>query len=326
MAANYKDYYKILGVGRNASEKEVKSAFRKLARKYHPDVNPGDKAAEEKFKEVSEAYEVLSDKEKRARYDQFGQYWQQVGAGGQRPGQGPGGVPPGWEGFTFDFGGFEQPGGYQERVDFGGGESGFSDFFEMLFGAGTQRARQGRQATGGQARRPRAPIKGQNIEADLEISFEDAFTGARKEFTLDGRRIELTIPKGVKDGQKMRLSGQGREGPGGRGDLIVTIRIRPHQVFERKGDDLHVEAPVDYVTAALGGEVPIPTPTGRVTMKVPPGTSSGRTFRLPGQGMPKMNQDSRGDLYARVRIQLPEVLSQKERELLEEIRKSRAAS
>jgi curved DNA-binding protein len=316
MAANYKDYYKILGVDRNASEKEIKSAFRKLARKYHPDVNPGDKSAEEKFKEISEAHEVLSDKEKRARYDQFGQYWQQAGAGA--PG-GAGGVPPGWEGFTFDFGDFarQRGGGRQERVDFG--ESGFSDFFEMLFGAGAP----GRG--GATTRRTRAPSKGRDIEAELEISLEDAFSGAKKEFFVNGRRIELTIPKGVRDGQKLRLAGQGEEGPAGRGDLMVTVRVRPHQTFERRDDDLHVEVPVDYVTAALGGEVPVPTPSGRVTMKVPAGTSGGRTFRLPGQGMPRRGENKRGDLFAKMRIQVPESPSRRERELLEEIRKSRSA-
>lgn len=312
MAANYKDYYRILGVDRSASEKEIKAAFRKLARKYHPDVNPGDKSAEEKFKEISEAHEVLSDKDKRARYDQFGQYWQQAGPGTGGP-RGGGGVPPGWEGFTFDFGDYQR-GGYQERVDVG--ESGFSDFFEMLFGAGAPGARAGRRG-------PSAPTRGANIEAEMEISFEDAYSGARKEFAIDGRRIELTIPKGVKDGQKMRLAGQGGEGPAGRGDLIVSIKVRPHQQFERRDDDLYVEVAVDYVVAALGGDVPVPTPSGRVTMRVPPGTSGGRTFRLPGQGMPKLNQDARGDLYAKVRVQVPEKLSDTERELLEQIQKAR---
>jgi len=315
MAANYKDYYKILGVSRDASEKDIKSAFRKLARKYHPDVNPGDKTAEEKFKEVSEAHEVLSDKEKRARYDQFGQYWEQAGTGRR----GSGGVPPGWEGFTFDFGDMGRQGAYDGRVDFGAGESGFSDFFEMLFGAGAQR-----HGASGQTRRTRPPAKGRNIEADLEISFEDAFSGAHKEFTLNGRRIDLSVPKGVRDGQKLRLAGQGEEGQAGRGDLIVTIKVRPHKLFERRDNDLHVDVPVDYVTAALGGEVPVPTPTGRVSMKFPAGTAGGRVFRLPGQGMPKLHESGRGDLYAKARIQVPETVSGREKELLEEIRSVRS--
>lgn len=307
MSANYKDYYKILGVDRSAAEKEIKQAYRRLARKYHPDVNPGDKASEEKFKEVSEAYEVLSDKDKRARYDQFGQYWEQAGGAGQ---PGAGGMPPGWEGFTFDYGGFEPEGGF-------GGGSGFSDFFEMLFGGGMGGA-------GTRTRRgSRAPSKGRNIEAEFEISLDDAFNGGPKKFAINGKSIELTIPKGVKDGQKMRLANQGAEGPGGRGDLILQIKIRPHPLFERKDNDLYEDVPVDYVTAALGGDVQIPTLSGRVTMKIPPGTTGGRTFRLPGQGMPKMNSGERGNLYAKVRIQIPGSISDKERELLGEIRKLR---
>ena len=304
MARNYKDYYQILGVDRNASEKEVKAAYRKLARKYHPDVNPGDKASEEKFKEVSEAYEVLSDKDKRTKYDQYGQYWEQMGqpnAGGQ--------PPPGWDTFTFDYGGM----GGQGEPGFGGGE-GFSDFFEMLFGT---RGRGGPQAT---HRRQHAPTKGRSIEAEMEVSLEDAFHGAKKSFSFNGRKMEVTIPKGVKDGQKLRLAGQGEQGPAGAGDLLITTKVRPHPVYERKGDDLHVDVPVDYTVAALGGEVQVPTLTGRVTMKVPPKTSGDRVFRLPGQGMPKLKESGRGNLFARVKVTVPEAMSEKEQSLLEEIK------
>jgi len=295
MATNIKDYYKILGVDRNASEKEVKSAYRKLARKYHPDVNPGDKSAEEKFKEVSEAYEVLSDKEKRAKYDQFGQYWEQARTGG--PG-GPGGVGP--EGFTFDFSG--------------------SDLFELLYGG-----RPGGAETVHTTRRRRAapPAKGRDIETEMDISLEDAFHGAKKLFMLNGKKLEVTIPKGVGDGQKIRLSKQGEQVPAGSGDLFITVKIRRHPRFERKGDDLHTDGPVDYVTAVLGGELSVPTLSGRVVMKVPPGTSSGRMFRLPGQGMPKLRGEGRGDLYARVMVQAPSNPSEKERALLDQIRQLR---
>lgn len=306
MARNYKDYYQTLGVDRNASEKDIKTAYRKLARKYHPDVNPGDKSAEEKFKEVSEAYEVLSDKDKRTKYDQYGQYWEQAGqqgAGGQ--------APPGWDSFTFDYGGA----GGQGQPDFGGGE-GFSDFFEMLFGQGR---RAGPQA-GGHRRREHAATRGPNIEAEMEVSLEDAFHGAKKSFAMNGRKLEVTIPTGVKEGQKIRLAGQGEEGPAGRGDLLIKINLRPHPVYERRGDDLYVDVPVDYVTAALGGEVQVPTLSGRVTMKVPAGTSGGRVFRLPGQGMPKLKDGGRGDLYAKVRVTIPEVISPKEREILEQLK------
>lgn len=311
MAANYKDYYKILGVDRSASEKEIKSAYRKLARKYHPDVNPGDKSAEDKFKEVSEAYEVLSDKDKRTKYDQFGQYWEQMGAQG---GQGrPGGPGPGPEGFTFDFGGF---GGGQP--DFGG-EGGF-DLFELLFGG---KPGQGGAAQQQRGRRRPAPEKGSNIETEMEISLEDAFHGAKKSFHLNGKRIEVTIPRGVQEDQKIRLAKQGENGPAGPGDLLIKVKIRRHPQFERAGDDLRVEAPVDYIVGALGGEISVPTLSGRVVMKVPAGTSGGRVFRLPGQGMPMLKGNTRGDLFVKVIIQVPAAPSDKERELLEQIRRAR---
>lgn len=301
MARNYKDYYAILGVGRDASEKEIKSAYRKLARKHHPDVNPGDKSAEDKFKEVSEAYEVLSDKDKRSRYEQFGQNWEQMGQ--------PGAGGPGWDSFTFDYGGAAGQG----QADYGG--EGFSDFFQMLFGQ--QMGGHGRGAGG--PRRHAAP-KGQHIEAEMEVSLEDAFHGVKKSFSLGGRKMEVTIPKGVKDGQKIRLASQGEEGPAGRGDLLIKIKVRGHPVYERRDDDLYVDVPVDYVSAALGGEVQVPTLSGRVKMKVPAGTSGGRVFRLPGQGMPKLKEGGRGNLYAKVRVTIPEVIGEREREILEQVR------
>ncbi len=217
--------------------------------------------------------EVLSDKEKRAKYDQFGQYWEQAGA----PGQGGPGAQQ-WQDFNFDFGGF---GG--ERVDIGG-ESGFSDFFEMLFGGG-------RHARGGAPTGPRrtvhVPQKGRNIESELEISLEDAFNGAKKVFGISGRTIELTIPKGVKDGQKLRLANQGEEGHSGSGDLLVQVKIRPHPVFERKDDDLYTEVPVDYVVAALGGELQVPTLTGRVTMRSRQALPAAERSDCRGRGCPR---------------------------------------
>ncbi len=303
MSANYKDYYRTLGVSRDASEKEIKSAYRKAARKFHPDVNPDDKAAEERFKEISEAHEVLSDKDKRSKYDQFGQYWDQVGAGGPA---GPG--PAGAERFTFDFGDFGAPGAAT-------GDSGFSDFFEQLFG-GVQRA-----GPGGRTRR--APARGRNIQAETEVSLEDVFHGAKKMFTVDGRRIEVTIPKGVSDGQSIRLAGQGEDGAAGKGDLLIKINVRSHPGYERKGDDLYIEVPVDYLVAALGGEAEVPTLSGRVTMKMPPNTSGGKTFRVSGQGMPRLQKTGRGNLYARVRITIPQSMSDSERHTLEELRDAR---
>jgi DnaJ-class molecular chaperone len=303
MATGYKDYYKILGVERSASEKEIKQAYRKLARKYHPDVNPGDKSAEEKFKDISEAYEVLSDKEKRAKYDQFGQYWQatgQTGASQPPPGWETGGVPPG-----FDFGG----GGFE-----GGG---FGDIFDLLFGGGRGgTATSSRQARG----RGWTPARGRDVEYEIEVTLEEAFNGVTKTFNVNGRKIEVKIPQGVRDGSRIRLAGQGEPGRGTeRGDMYLIVRMKPHPKFERKEDDLYTDVPVMYTTAALGGQVAVPTLSGRVNTKVPAGTSSGQTFRLAGQGMPKLKGPGRGDLYARIKVTTPKTLSARERELLTEL-------
>jgi DnaJ-class molecular chaperone len=270
-------------------------------------VNPGDNASEDKFKEVSEAYEVLSDKDKRSRYDQFGQYYESAGQGRHGAPGGAGGA----EGFTFDFGGF---GGGQP--DFGA-EGGF-DLYEMLFGS---RVRQ--QAGHTRRRRSAAPEKGQNIEAEMEISLEDAFHGAKKSFSINRRRIEVTIPKGVQEDQKIRLAKQGEEGSAGPGDLLIKVKLCKHPRFERTGDNLKVDVLVDYITAVLGGETSVPTLSGRVTMTIPPGTSGGRTFRLPGQGMPRLKGEGRGDMYAKVNVQVPSELSEQERNLLVEVRKLR---
>jgi DnaJ-class molecular chaperone len=302
MATGYKDYYKILGIERNASEKEIKQAYRKLARKYHPDVNPGDKSAEEKFKDISEAYEVLSDKEKRAKYDQFGQYWQaagQPGAGQPPPGWEQGGVPPG-----FDFGE-------------GGFEGGFGDIFDLLFGEGRGgTATEGRRARG----RGWAPARGRDVEYEIEVTLEEAFNGVTKTFTVNGRKIEVKIPQGVRDGSRIRLAGQGEPSRGTeRGDMYLIVRMKPHPKFERKEDDLYTDVPVIYTTAALGGQVVVPTLSGRVNMKVPAGTSCGQTFRLAGQGMPKLKGSAKGDLYARIKVTVPKTLSTREKELLTEL-------
>ncbi|MDO8684243.1 MAG: DnaJ C-terminal domain-containing protein [Armatimonadota bacterium] len=293
MAVNYKDYYATLGVSRNATEKEIKQAYRKLARKYHPDVNPGNKEAEEKFKEVSEAYEVLSDPDKRKKYDQFGDQWKRVGE-----------APPGWGDFPQGPG----VGGFDYDVS---GAGGFGDFFEMLFGEPFH---------GTAARERRAPARGRDVEYEIEVSLEEAFSGVTKSFTLDGRKIEVKIPKGVKDGSRIKLAGQGQAGPAGqRGDLYLRVRMRPHPRFERKDSDLHSEVSVTYYVAALGGEVRVHTLTGTVTMKVPPGTQSGQVFRLPKQGMPRLHGDDRGDLYVKVKITVPKTISAREKELLSEL-------
>ena len=307
----YKDYYKILGVDRSASEKEIKKAYRRLARKYHPDVNPGDKEAEERFKEINEAHEVLADSEKRLRYDQLGASWQQW----QRMNRDPSG---------FDWGQWSTraPGGGRVHVEYGDlgdlfGGGGFSDFFEAIFGGV---GRQGPQAWAGT--RQARPRRGQDYEQPVEISLEEAFSGTRRVLEKDGHRLEVKIPRGVKTGSKVRIAGEGAPGPGGgaTGDLYLKVTVLPHKVFERKGDDLYCEVPVDLYTAILGGEANVPTLKGTVSLKILPETQGGRTFRLKGQGMPQLrDSNKRGNLYAKVKVVLPKDLSAKEKELFREL-------
>lgn len=299
----YKDYYKILGVNRSASQEEIKKAYRRLARKYHPDVNPGDKEAEQRFKEINEAYEVLSDPEKRAKYDQLGAHWQQW----QRAGR---------SAADFDWSQWfaGAPGGV--RVEFrdlsdlfgqGFGSSGFSDFFEAIFG--------------GMGRTRTAP-RGQDVEHEVEITLEEAYRGTARILQVDGRRLEVKIPAGVKTGSRVRIAGEGAPGFGGgpRGDLFLKVKILSHPTFERKGDDLHCEVDVDLYTALLGGEVRVPTLGGYVALRVPPETQAGRTFRLKGLGMPSLqNPSHKGDLYVKVRVKLPEKLSDREKSLFREL-------
>lgn len=298
---DYKDYYKILGVDKNASTDDIKKAYRKLARKYHPDVNPNDKVAEERFKEINEANEVLTDPDKRAKYDRLGSSWQAY----QRAGGGGG---------SFDWSEWMSGGnrgGYVDLNDILGGAGragGFSDFFEAIFG------------NMGQART--APRQGQDYTQKVEISLEEAFNGATRILRVGGRRIEVKIPKGAKTGTKVRVRGEGAEGIGGgsKGDLYLEIEVTPHPTFERVGDDLYAELPVDLYTAILGGEATVPTFKGKIKLRIPPETQSGRKFRLKGQGMPHLKQtDERGDLYAKVVVQLPQNLTPEEIALFEEL-------
>jgi curved DNA-binding protein len=302
----YKDYYKILGVDRNAEEKEIKKAYRKLARQHHPDVNPGDKAAEERFKDINEAYEVLSDPEKRRKYDQLGSSWQQW----QRTGRDPGGFD--WSQW---FSG-AQPGAGGVRVEYRDlGDLGdlfrgrdFSDFFQSIFGGmGAPQAR---------------PRRGQDYTQPVEITLEEAFQGTARMIQKDGRRLEIKIPPGVGTGSKVRVAGEGSPGIAGgiSGDLYLEVNVLPHSVFEREGDDLRCDVPVNLYTAVLGGEVKVPTPGGDVMLKIPPETQGGRTFRLRGKGMPNLhNPKKRGDLYARLRVQIPQKLSKREKDLFHEL-------
>jgi curved DNA-binding protein len=301
----YKDYYKTLGVAKNADEKEIKKAYRRLARQFHPDVNPGDKAAEARFKEINEAYEVLSDDEKRRKYDELGQSYQRW----QQTGGGPGGFD--WNQWAAGGG----PGG--ARVTYGDlndilAQGGFSDFFEAIFGGAGMAGMRG----GG------ASARGQDLEHEIEITLDEAFQGAQRIVEMDGRRLEVKIPAGVKTGSRVRVAGEapttGAKG-GPRGDLYLRIKVLPRSGFERREDDLHCEVAVDLFTALLGGEVHVPTLAGSVVLRIPAGTQSGRTFRLSGQGMPKLRApQERGDLYAKIRVMLPEKLSDREQNLVHE--------
>ncbi len=315
----YKDYYKILGVERSATEAEIKSAFRKLALQYHPDRNPGNKQAEEKFKEINEAYEVLSDSEKRARYDQLGDSysnWQQRGAPGNFN----------WNEWTNAPGG-----GVQWEVGdlneiFGGG--GFSDFFQAIFGGagGMRGAGPGgagtRQRPG---RSPRQPQAQPAYEQPVQISLEEAFRGAERLVNINGRRLTMRIPPGSRTGTKVRMAGAGPAGPNGQPtDLYLVIEVTPDPRFERKGDDLTTEVAIDLYTAVLGGETRVPTLDGNVLLTIPSGTQPGQSFRLSGRGMPHLREpNTRGDLYARIKVQLPRNLTPEQRTLFEQLAKSR---
>jgi len=307
----YKDYYKVLGVERTATEAEIKKAYRKLARKYHPDVNPGDKSSEQRFKEINEAQEVLTDPEKRKKYDQLGSQYQQWQQSGQ-------------PGSDFDWsqwygaggqGRYGAPGGgrveYRDIGDMFGGSGGFSDFFESLFGG---------MGGAGTRARTRAPQRGQNYEQPVDITLEEAFSGTARLLQLGDRRLEVKIPAGVKTGSKVRMAGEGAPGGAGSGDLFLKINVLPHHTFERKGNDLYRDVDVDLYTAILGGEVRVATLSGNVTLRIPPETQSGRTIRLQGQGMPALqNPQQRGDLYVKVRVKLPTKLSEQEKTLFKEL-------
>jgi curved DNA-binding protein len=330
---DFKDYYTTLGVSKNATDKEIKQAFRKLARKHHPDVNPGDKGAEAKFKEVNEANEVLSDPVKRKKYDDLGANWrqyEQAPAGGGNPFAG--GSPFG--GAWSSGGG---PGGFRTMSEdevsemFGGGgeDSPFSDFFRTFFGGmgeGPSEARRGR----GRARAQ----KGRDVEHPIELDLEDALRGSVQRLALrhDGhaRTVEVRIPAGVTEGSRVRVAGEGGRGTGtaASGDLFLRVQIKPHPVFELKGRDVFTRTRVEVPTAVLGGEVDVVTPdTKTLRLKLPAGTQSGQKFRLRGHGFPAVGKpDERGDLYATVEVDIPKTLTAEERKLYEtlgELRKTK---
>jgi len=320
-----KDYYGTLGVRRDASEQDIKQAYRRLARKLHPDLNPGDKAAEARFKEINEAYEVLSDKEKRTKYDRYGDQWEHAD--------------------QFAQAGFQQgpfrPSGETQEFRFEEGDLGsiFGDLFGGMGGRGSRRTR-ARESL--------------DIDQPVEVTLEEAYQGTKRLMTLQteevcpncrgtGRvrnvacatcrgtgsvprlqRIEVQIPAGVADGSRVRIAGKGRQDSSGSvGDLYLVMSLRPHDIFERKGDDLYVEVPVPLEVAVLGGEVQVPTPKGGLALKVPPETQNGTTFRLGGQGMPRLGDSRRGDILARAKVVLPTNLTVDEKKLFEQLAKLR---
>ncbi len=313
MAVQFRDYYETLGVSKTASEEEIRSAFRKLARKYHPDVAKDKKTAEEKFKEINEAYEVLSDPEKRKKYDQLGANWNQPG--GFQP-------PPDW-------GGGAQPGGYYQwsggdgggGVDFEFGGTGFSDFFEAFFGGG-----RGRSAFGGFGQREHTAERGSDVEADIMVTLEEALNGATRQVSLrraGSKKVEtyqVKIPRGVREGQRIRLAGQGEAGErGGKsGDLFLRVRLARHPDFTVEGADLIHEVRIAPWQAVLGDQLVIPTLEGSARLKIPPGTQGGQRFRLRGRGLQGVS-GSRGDLYVVVQIAIPKKLSEREREVWKQL-------
>ncbi|MEN9201857.1 MAG: J domain-containing protein [Thermostichus sp. DG_1_6_bins_120] len=302
---NFKDYYKILGVSKTATPDEVKQAFRRLARKYHPDVNPGDKTAEEKFKDINEAYEVLSDPGKRKQYDQFGQYYQQSGFRASRDPYA--GSPFGAE----DFG----ASGFGGGVDFNQFED-FQDFIDQLLGRVKGPASDRSGGFSGSANNT-----SYDAEASIQISILEAYEGGRRRLRVGGNRtLEVNLPPGITPGKRIRLRGQGHPNPnGGAGDLYLKIELKDHPFYRLEGFDVYCDLPISPSEAVLGAQVEVPTLDGMVKLRIPAGTPSGRKLRLAERGFPKGNGE-RGDFYVVVQIHLPSQVSEQERELYEKLR------
>lgn len=313
---DFKDYYEILGVPPNAEKKVIQQTFRKLAREYHPDVNPGNKEAEEKFKTINEAYQVLAHPEQRKKYDELRaqyQQWQQTG-GRQQDFE--------WQNWS------AQPGkgarveyaSPEDLEDLFGSASPYSDFFTTIFG-------QARGSDRGRSRGTQAsPRRGRDVEYEVDLTLEEAFHGADRLLEIDGNRIQASLPPGVHTGSRVRLAGLGEPGHnhGPAGDLYLIVHILPNETFEREGDDLHIDVPVDIFTAIAGGEIRIPTLERPLLLKIPPRTNAGRSFRLRGKGMPHLGDPkTRGDLFALVRLVLPDTLTDQEVNSIREMASSR---
>jgi curved DNA-binding protein len=301
----YKDYYQILGVDKKATQEEIKKAYRKLAVQYHPDKNAGNKEAEEKFKLIGEANSVLSDPEKRKKYDQLGENWQQFEQAGQQ-----GGNP-------FGGGQYHYQGDINDLFGNAGEGSGFSDFFEQFFGRGAG------AATGGGGKRRRSSFRGNDYETEMEITLEEAYNGTSRIIQLENEKLRISTKPGAYDGQLLRVKGKGGKGssPEHHGDLFVRVRLKPHNRFERRGDDLHVTQTIDLLTAVLGGDAVVETMTGKIKVKVDAGTQNGKTIRIKGKGMPVSDKAGAfGDLYVKWQVQIPESLTDKQRELFEQLK------
>ncbi len=320
----FKDYYQTLGVAKTATDKELKAAYRKLARKHHPDMNPGNKAAESKFKEINEAYEVLGDAEKRKKYDELGSNWRAY----EQAGAGPGG--PFSTGWNPNFGG-APAGGTSRTVSpeefqemFGEGDP-FSDFFHTFFGGGG-----GQHEPGSRTRRSRGARPGRDVEQEIELGLEDAFHGVTRRLAIshggEARTVDVRIPAGIGDGSRVRIAGEGEPGSSGAksGDLYLRVRLSPHPRYELKGKDLFVRVAIPLTTAVLGGEAEVQTLGGKsLRLKIPTTTQNGQVFRLKGHGMPTANRpDAAGDLYATADVQLPKTLTPGQQELFEALTKS----
>lgn len=309
----YKDYYAALGVPKTATDKEIKQAFRRLARQYHPDVNPDKTDTDDKFKEINEAYEVLSNAEKRKEYDELGAQWEQYARQGQTHEQAGAARSR-----TYSAGRMRP----EDLEDLFGGASPFSDFYSTYWGG----------ETGGARARAQEPRRGSDLEHPLEVTLEEAARGGSRRLRMEGadgqvRTIEVTIPPGVRDGTRIRVAGQGAEGRSGgeRGDLYLVLEVAPHPNYERRGDDLYTKVHAPLTTMLLGGEVVVPTLDKRVLLTLPAATGDGKTFRLRGKGMPKLNRsEERGDLYAEVHAEMPKRMTDEQRRLIEEFARLQA--
>jgi curved DNA-binding protein len=292
---DYKDYYKVLGVERKASADDIRKAYRKLAMQHHPDKNPGDKKSEEKFKEINEAYQVLSDEQKRARYDQLGSAYSNFRTGGGRPGDFQ------WDDWFQQQGGGQRSHGNAEDPFAGGG---FSDFFKAIFGEAMR-----------SSARNQAAQQQQGYQQEVDISFQEAYEGTARQLQTNGRKLQVRIPAGVKTGSKVRVAGAGPEGL----DLYLIVNITDEDKFEREGQNLYTISALSVFTLILGGDTDVETPTGKVKLSIPAGTQTDQVFRLAGRGMPHLkNPNTKGDLFVKLKVQVPKYLSSKQRELLEE--------